>query len=915
MAGPWEQYQAPSGSPTFAGTVRPKAPQPAEAGPWDRFSASAAPTAPPAPVQPAPIPGVPNVPSYEEPPDTRGWPRRIFDTSPFGSMLDPASKTGQRAREGFQEGYGDRPVSWRNPLDLLAGTMGGLYVGAASAAGGVVEDLGGSPGLAHDTRNLLGNAGQFVNPEISVAGGAYVAARKALPGVRTAEKVAQKIFAPETVDDAAREAAASIRGASGTAARDTATTATQIEPFHKAVNAMPDPDRLAFIDYVEGRSNKYAGQTLQDPAMMAFANTLRTEFDKRVGKLQALPSTQQAAFIDDYFPHFWKDPKAAQTVANEFGGMSRQGSGASLRKRSMPTIADGLAAGLQPLSTNPLEMTMRYVTSMDRFIAAAEVLDTANAAGTVQWVKPRVMGASGNPNSYKTPPGFVKLEGRGTTRGDGAQAFAPEGFARIYNNWISRGFADMGQEYGQTYDVLRRGSNSITALELGLSGYHVLTMAQEGVVNGVASALSELRKGNVRSAAAKLAKAPGAPLAPLVPRSVFPTRGKKVQDVYLGLSPGTAADREIADLLTQAGGRAKGAGHAPDYNFSQTGSYVTALKRGALKGQLLADKTELSSGVGGAAKVAFRHVGRIIDTVAQPIFEKYIPLVKNGAFYENMSTWMKQNPTASQAEKIGAARQIWDSIDNRFGEMVSDNVFWNQTLKQTAQLGLRSWSWTMGTARELGGAARDITRAPMKTPVGIGPNDTRWTQKMDYAIALPLVYGGMSAVYQYLKTGEAPRDLHDLAAPRTGGTDAKTGEPERLLPPGYMKDVYGFSHDPRGEIKNKLATAPAKLVELWQNKDWRGDPIFPPNASPPEWLSAFWNYASSSFGPISIKNAMRTPEGSNLNAFERALGVRQAPRYLTDPDGFTSMMDRIDAKKWQGKKRHDARERKIYGEE
>src|SRR6185369_1697431 len=384
----------------------------------------------------------------------------------------------------------------------------------------------------------------------------------ALAAARNAASTIEKIFSPETVDASAKNAVSIIREASGKAARDTETTAAALEPAYKKVSAMPVQDRLDFLSYVEGRSGQYAGTEMRDPALQDLADTMRGAFEQRMRKLQAMPSKAQASFIEDYYPHFWKDPGQAQQAVQS-GGMSRQGSGASLKKRTVPTIADGIAMGLEPVTTNPLEATMRYVTSMDRFIAATDVLETAKNAGTVKFIKPQVMGASGHPNSFKIPPGYKKLEGRGSSDATGGQAYAPEGFARVYNNWISRGFHDVDEALGNAYEGARRASNSITGLELGLSGYHTLTMAQESMVNIVANAVGYARAGRPIEAAKSLAKAPVAPVT-------YAMRGKKIQDVYLGLQPGTKHMAEVTDLLTAAGGRAKGASHSPDYEFSKT---------------------------------------------------------------------------------------------------------------------------------------------------------------------------------------------------------------------------------------------------------------------------------------------------------------------------------------------------------
>src|ERR1700726_1362399 len=732
--------------------------------------------------------------------------------------------------------------------------------------------------------------------------------QEAIDAARNAGKVLEKIVSPETVDADAKVAVASIRELGGKAARDTEQTTTALEPAWKKINAMPDADRLNLIDYVEGRSGQYAGLSMRDPALQDLANTLRTAFEKRMAKIQALPSHQQQAFIDDYFPHFWKDPAKAQQAAQSAGGFSRQGSGASLKARTVPTIADGIKMGLEPVTTNPLEATMRYVTSMDRFIASTEVLDTAKNTGVIKYIKPKVMGASGHPDSFKVPPGYKPLQGRGSTDATGAQAYAPEGWARIYNNFISRGIAEHGEEFGQAYDAARQTSNAITALELGLSGYHALTMMQESMVNEVANALGYARKGKPVEAAKALGRAAVAPVGSAI-------KGKQVQNVYLGLSKSSKEMEKITDLLTAAGGRAKGAEHAPDYNFSNSGSYWTAFKRGALRIQMAADRAEMAkSPIIGTAKVAGRNLGRIFSTVAQPIFEKYIPLIKNGAFYENMAQWLKTHPNASHEEQVAAARQVWDSIDNRFGELVQDNIFMNKVMKQAGMLSLRSWSWFIGgDVRELGGAAPDFAPPPFKSATGTGPNEGRWTQKMDYAIALPVVYATLAALYQGLKTGKPPESVRDLMAPRTGGADASTGEPERLIMPGYMKDVFGFIEHPVDEVTNKVASAPKMAGELIANKDWRGDPIFPPDPTVPEWLKAFWNYASENVGPISGRSMMKGQKaGSNLNKVETMLGVRTAPRYLTDPEGYDQMMKGIRSRKWKDKERHDRRQQQLY---
>ncbi len=325
-----------------------------------------------------------------------------------------------------------------------------------------------------------------------------------------AARVVKNIMSPDTVSPVAEGAAADIRASGGRAARDTEITRSAFDGLQRQVSALPDPEKLGLVDYIENRSKADAPSI--SPELKPVADTIRTEMQKRVAKLEELPSIDKMDFIEDYYPHMWKDPAKAEDFVREFSsGVTKQGSGASLKKRTMPTIADGIEAGLEPISMDPLETSMRYVQSMDRFIATQEVLDKAKAEGNVQFVKPNVMGASGNPDSFKAPPGWVPINGRGSTNAQGWKAYAPADFARVYNNFIDAGI-HRNADWGKIYDAARNSSNAVTSLELGLSGFHAATMAQESMVNAVAKGIGELASGRPLSAAKSIASFPVKPV-------------------------------------------------------------------------------------------------------------------------------------------------------------------------------------------------------------------------------------------------------------------------------------------------------------------------------------------------------------------------------------------------------------------
>ncbi len=710
--------------------------------------------------------------------------------------------------------------------------------------------------------------------------------------LKNAGKTTEKIFSPDTVSPLAEAAGGSVRAETGRAAQATAQTAHQLEAFRSQINQLDDAAKLDLIGYMEGRS---AGRAISDPRLQKVADTMRDAFEGRRAQLEQMPSTSSASFVQDYFPHLWQDPKAAADFVKGFG--TKEGSGRNLKARSIPTVADGIAAGLKPITTDPIAATLQYIGNMDRFIATSRIFEVAKDTGIVKQFTPG-----------KQPAGWVEVK---TARGQGF--YAPEDWARIYNNFTSRGVHGLGGgEYGAAYDTLRRGSNAVTALELGLSGYHTLTMAQESIVNQVAKALDMAVAGKPLEAAKALG---GAAVAPI---SLAFKGGKRgVEGVYLGKGTNDPMMKRVVELLTLAGGRGKGSSHALDYEFSRKGSYVTAFQQARLKTELLSDLKDIrDKPIINTAKQVANHVGRTMQTVAQPLFDVYIPKMKNGAFYENMSGWLKANPNASKEEQIKAARNIWDSVDNRFGEMVQDNIFWDKTMKQAALLSLRSFSWTLGgPVREIGGGIRDIGRAT---------TGKDWTSKASYAVALPFTFGTLNSVYQFMKTGESPQSMQDLLAPRTGGTDARTGQPERIMMPGYMKDVFGFALHPVQEAKNKVATAPRLAGETISiangqgGQNWRGDPIISPpkegENNAPRWLKEYLAYLLENLGPISLRNAQKgAKEGSNLGSVEQVLGTKTAPAYLTDPEGNERMMKNLRQRAWTKKERFDRRQKALYG--
>lgn len=694
----------------------------------------------------------------------------------------------------------------------------------------------------------------------------------------------QATLAPSTVDEAAGRAAGAIRAETGTAARRVGETQARLEPMWKDIGGLDELGQRNFISYVEGRSK---GVKLSDPKLQPLADELRDAYASVHKDMGALNQSQKMGWIEDYYRHQWvKDPIHASVF-------SKEGLGSFTKERSIPTIEEGLARGLKPRTLDPVQTTLEYVGNARRFIATNRVLDVGKSQGDVFFAP---LGYKG---SFPSGDRWVPLEGTLARKG-GGQLYAKENWARVYNNFVSRGYTGPA---GEIVNGLRRVSNTITAFELGMSGFHFTTMANEAIINDVAKAVTSLAGGNAKQAIADLIKAPTAPVR------LFQS-GKKLEKVYLGQAGGTAEERKLADLLTRAGGRGAGMTHAKDYEYTSMGSFLQSWNRASGQAERLKYAQDIRANpFVGVPKTMFSLIGRTMQSVSEPLFKYYIPRIKNGAFADNMSQWLQTHPGAQVAEQEAAARQIWDSIDNRFGELVQDNIFWKQHMKQLSMIAMRSYSWNMGTIREIGGGVKDIA-------------SHEFTPRAAYVIALPIVYGTLSAVYQVLKTGEKPNDIQDLLAPRTGGTDAKTGMPERMMMPGYMKDVFAWSEDPVRAASNKMSTFLGTGLQMMTGRDWKGDPIAPPPEDPnapyertvPPWLQAYFGLAAQNMVPISVRDiGTGKMEGSKISAPEQFFGLHAASRRLTDPEGYENIRRYQASKEWRKKQKYDIKQERYRG--
>ena len=476
---------------------------------------------------------------------------------------------------------------------------------------------------------------------------------------------------------------------------------------------------------------------------------------------------------------------------------------------------------------------------------------------------------------------------------DYEQLYAPADAARIYNNHISRGL-DQG-DAGPIYRGARAVVNGLVQLKLGLSAFHLSVMSQEGIVSEFAKGVQQLTQGRLLSGSKSIAGAVAAPVR-------LAARGGKMFKQIVGEEAPSEFDQRLNDVYERAGGRL---GMSKIYSPRASGSFFTSLARGTLArdvkaslGRIFGDNPDLIDRGKGIIDLA----GNLIQSAAAPIFEKFVPATKRGAWARRMEDFIKANPDASEDAVVKKGREVLDSVDNRFGELMVDNNFWHKTGFQIAQLMLLSPGWDIGTAREVGGGAMEIPKSLKGLATGKGITD-----KTAYVVALLGVTVIQNAVATYLHTGKVPEGM-DFFAYRTGGVNSD-GSPERALIPSYMKDIMGLIFEGPGKLaENKVNPGLKETWELSNNQDHRGYPITA--ALPGE--KGVADYLAEESLPISLERSSQAKTGSKLSPEERAMAIRPAPYYLQNPEKVARGQAKHDLEMHKRKRKADARQDAQY---
>lgn len=765
-------------------------------------------------------------------------------------------------------------------VEAVGATVGPALMAATSALGAVhevrpdlVEKLSGNLNRDVETLNKEAAKAPVAESEHLMAASRELAKVAPEPPSEAAQAwdEVKKVFAPASRGPEAEVAAGALREHGAELAQRTDRAAAALEDSSKALMKLAPDQRWAVVDRIEH------GEQMGSPEMQEFAKATRAILDTKREEIRALGTGKLEHFIEDYFPHIWKDPEKAELAfRSAIGKAPLEGSKAFLKQRTIPTTAEGIALGLEPASSNPVELVLLKAREMDKYLLGQKWLAEMKEKNLVKFVR----STEAPPEGYEpindkiatvygdpSHPGAVQIEGK---------YYAPSSVATVANNYLSPGLRKHASFRGYL-----TAANSLNQFQLGASAFHLGFTSLDASISKLALAIEYGAKGKIGKAAKETAKVPFAPISNIL-------RGNKVLKEWM--APGTQGEEfgKVVDAMRQAGGRAK---MDAFYQTTITKRMMEMFSEGGVRGT-----------IGGLWRAPLA----ALEQTSRPIMEYVVPRQKLGVFADMVRKDLeKLPPTATVDEQRAVFGKAWDSVDNRMGQMVYDNLFWHKAVKDLSMASVRSVGWNLGTFRELGGGLKDAANFA-KNAATPGAN-AEFTRRMAYTAALPILTGVLGATYQYLHTGKGPEELRDYFFPKTGEKDPQ-GRDVRLSIPTYMKDVYHYAHDLVGTVEGKVHPAISTMFQMLNNKDYFGRDIRNSDDPLVKQMAQEAKYFADTFTPIGIRQRAQS-EAAGVGLGEQAanfVGVTRAPAWVGETSA-EQLAGKLAGDKFKSSKAPDAK--------
>jgi len=155
-----------------------------------------------------------------------------------------------------------------------------------------------------------------------------------------------------------------------------------VSPFWRFKDGEPLPYNYRMIDAIE--RGDFSGLK---PEVRTMAEQMHKQMMAWLDRLHAVDPQAIKDYIQNYFPHLWKNEKQAKVVLGQIlGRRPLEGGKDFLKQRTIQLFSEGLAAGLRPLHDNPVDLWLARAKSVEQYIMAQKVRQYADARGMTHFV-------------------------------------------------------------------------------------------------------------------------------------------------------------------------------------------------------------------------------------------------------------------------------------------------------------------------------------------------------------------------------------------------------------------------------------------------------------------------------------------------------------------------------------------------
>jgi hypothetical protein len=640
-------------------------------------------------------------------------------------------------------------------------------------------------------------------------------------------------------------------------------------------NKQSDAHNVAFIDnMMHGRAQ---ATPMLDEVSAMMNKTNDAAYDEMV---KYKPDLNK---LENYFGLVWID---GPTIKNKgIKGLFRrplEGNKSQFKKKVFADISEGLAKGYTPYSYNPVVLWQYKLMQAYKFIAFNRMFERLHKMGFVKYVK----------RGYPVPSGFNRIEDPLFTAYIGAELpwggkvgvelgyyYVEENTANILNNYMSR---DLIRE-SRIGGALIKYKNITTAFELAISPFHASYVSLQAMAASTGLGMMKIwNRGYIQTdgkafleGLANIIGSIGAPYEFSHAGTLaikFITEPNFVSS-HMGqdfIKKFPQAE-ELLKLLFSGGGKL--AIHQ-DYKINSLKAFQEAIKEFNIA-KAAGDQAGMSKN---AWAIMISSIPSANEMIMKPLFEVYIPRLKIGTFLYEMSNELvvrKNELVTGKTTRETLAREVWMSIENRFGEMNFDNMFWNRTFKTALQIVFRSVTWKQGALMNMfSGVLGDPIVEIRKAVSGGGiPKLGRNTANL---LAILLMVTLMSSIFMYIYTKRFPKSIKDVVVPEGPGGQRYTWNV-------HIKDWVHSTHSPTEFVKNSLSGFWGKEFDILNNKDFYNVEVF--NPDDPFWKQEFQKNLHRLPTPFIISNQMREKEKNapvEIKALTLAGVLTPAPGYLTN---------------------------------